>query len=387
MIQSIVVMISQELELNIVMIGWVVPILLGLFLLMIKTPETRSHVYYRKGKLTCAIAMLLFGSEILFQWLLRILEFADPFLSVSVYLFIFCLATLLITMGYCTMLSPGSVDKRQMRISVFVVVIFAAILIISYFLPYRKWQARGVLLCCALLFLITCSGLYSCVTVYRKAINNLRTYYSDVVDNMVRWMPGVGVGILVFLLSAPFVCWLPRWVGIYQVALSIILFIYSFICIINFSTTYNSLALALDTTQAGANEQAGQLPDDVDTGNDNPQRTSLSESLLEVIQDKEERWQARGGYRNKGITIEQAAHELGTNRNYLSRYLNEVKHVTFYEWVAQMRVHEAQELMLKNRSLSIEQIASRVGFSSASTFSIAFKKVVGSSPVRWRNQQ
>ena len=73
-------MISQELELNIVLIGWVIPILLGLVLLVIKTPETQSHIYYQKGKLTCAIPFLLFGAEILSQWVMRVLQVGDPIL-------------------------------------------------------------------------------------------------------------------------------------------------------------------------------------------------------------------------------------------------------------------------------------------------------------------
>ena len=76
---------------------------------------------------------------------------------------------------------------------------------------------------------------------------------------------------------------------------------------------------------------------------------------------------------------------MGTNRSYLSRYLNEVRQMTFYEWVARMRIDEAQSIMVQERETSIEQIASRLGFTSVSTFSITFKKVVGESPVKWRN--
>ena len=382
-------MISQELELNIVLIGWVVPILLGLVLLVIKTPETQSHIYYQKGKLTCAIAFLLFGAEILSQWVMRVLEVGDPILSVSVYLLVFCLATLLFATGYCTMISPGSVDRRQQIIAAAVLLAFVTILVINYFLPNRLWQVRGLFLCCVFLFIITCSGIYSCVAVYRKAINNLRTYYSDVVENMIRWMPGVGAGILVFLLSAPFVCWLPRWVGVYQVALGVIMIIYTFICIINFSSSYKSLAAALDDGEVGSDAQENSAMNDAgeDEGDMNAQRSSFSDSLIEVMQEKEARWRARGGYRTKGVTIEQAAREIGTNRSYLSKYLNEVRQMTFYEWVAQMRIQEAQSLMLADRNMPIEQIASEVGFTSQSTFSSTFKKQVGISPNAWRNQQ
>ena len=79
---------------------------------------------------------------------------------------------------------------------------------------------------------------------------------------------------------------------------------------------------------------------------------------------------------------------MGTNRSYLSRYLNEVKNVTFYEWVSLMRIQEAQQLMAASgTSMTMEQIAARVGFSSYSTFSSTFKKIVGISPNRWRNSQ
>ena len=380
-------MISQELELNIVLIGWVVPIMLGLFLLMIKTPETRAQVYYEKGKTTTAIALLLFGAEILCQWLMRKLEIANPILSVSIYLFIFCLATLMLAKGYCTMLRPNSITKRQLRIAAVVLMVFIAMLVINYFLPIRKWQVRGLLLCCVLLFIITCSAIYSCIVVYRRAINNLRTYYSDVVESMIRWMPGVGAGILVFLLSAPFIIWLPRWVGIYQVALGIIMFIYTFICIINFSSTYKSLAVALDENDSTEDPETSTGTNNDSEQENITQRSSLSDTLQEVLQDKEERWSAQGGYRTHGITIEQAAREMGTNRHYLSRYLNEVKHMSFYEWVAQMRIHEAQSMMLNDHNKPIEQIAGLVGFSSPSTFSSTFKKLIGVTPNQWRNQQ
>ena len=165
--------------------------------------------------------------------------------------------------------------------------------------------------------------------------------------------------------------------------------IYTFICIINFSSSYKSLAAALDDGEVGSDAQENSAMNDAgeDEGDMNAQRSSFSDSLIEVMQEKEARWRARGGYRTKGVTIEQAAREIGTNRSYLSKYLNEVRQMTFYEWVAQMRIQEAQSLMLADRNMPIEQIASEVGFTSQSTFSSTFKKQMGISPNAWRNQQ
>ena len=370
----------EAIEYNLVLIGWVVGILLGLVLLFVRLPNSKVHITYRKAKNTCAVTLLLFGLEILFQWLIRFyFELNDPALSVSVYLFAFCLATLIFTSGFCTMLAPNFMDRKQRNILFSVLIVYGIFLIINYFIDNRRMQSFGILIACAVLFIITCISIFKCVVIYRHAINELKTYYSDVVENLIRWMPGVGAGIMLLLLAAPITCLCPRWVGVYQLALGIVLFIYIFIYTIEFSFSYNTVAVAIHQ-QAEVNEP--QDPGDVMV---NEEATTLSESLQEVIQSKEARWREQGGYRTAGLTIEQAARAMGTNRSYLSRYLNEVRHMTFYEWIAQMRIEEAQSIMLQESETSIEQIASRVGFSSVSTFSSTFKKVVGESPVKWRN--
>ena len=373
------------IEYNLVLVGWVIAILLGTILLLIKSPNATRHISYRRGKNTCALAILLFGFELFFQWLIRFyLLIHDPALSVSVYLFTFCLASLLITSGFCAMLAPSLLDKKQWTIIASIIAIYAIYLIINYFIPNYRHQVMGILIGCFLLFVITCICIYKCVAIYRRAIKGLRTYYSDVVENLIRWMPGVGLGIMLFLITAPITCLCPRWVGVNQMALGIIMFIYVFFCTIKFSFSYNAVATAIQPSESSA-EDSDPQSDEVDDPETKNGSTTMSPTLQQVIQNKEERWCQQGGYRTPGVTIEQTAHAMGTNRSYLSRYLNEVRHMTFYEWVARMRIGEAQSIMLQDRDATIEQVATRVGFSSLSTFSSTFKKLVGESPVKWRN--
>ena len=372
------------IEYNLVLIGWVVALLLGIALLVIKVPETAGHTSYSRGKKTGAIAILLFGAEIFFQWLIRFyLAIADPMLSVSAYLFTFFVANLLFTGGFCSMMAPMLYTRRQRIIAICLAAFYLFLLIAVYFLPGRRLQSYGILLCCGLLFLLACACIYKCIIIYRRAINDLRTYYSDVVENLMRWMPGVGFGILIFMLSAPITCLCPRWIGINQLALGIIMMIYTFVCVINFSLNYNKVAVAITP---GDHEDNANLPENADNEDTMSSTTSLNDSLRDILHEKAQRWIERGGYRTPGITIEHVARDMGTNRSYLSRYLNELRHVNFYEWVAQLRIEEAQSLMRTHPSMLIEQIASRVGFTSASTFSSTFKKIVGITPNKWRNQ-
>lgn len=372
------------IEYNLVLIGWVVALLLGAALLIIKVPDNAGHMSYSRVKNICAITMLLFGSEIFFQWLIRFfLEIADPMLSVSAYLFTFCMANLMIMSGFCSTMAPRLFGRRQRLYAISVLVFYLILLTVVYLLPRGRLQSYGVLLCCVILFLLACVCIYKSIVIYRSAINDLRTYYSDVVENMIRWMPGVGFGIMAFFLSAPITCLCPRWIGINQLALGIIMMIYAFVCIISFSFDYNKVALAIT---APARDQDTDEPESAENKETRSAVSSLNESLRDILHEKEQRWVERGGYRTPGITIEHVARDMGTNRSYLSRYLNEECHVNFYEWVAQLRIDEAQSLMSTHPSMLIEQIATRVGFTSASTFSSTFKKIVGITPNKWRNQ-
>ena len=381
-----------DIEYNLVLAGWLIALLLGIILLIFKTPDNEQHVYYEKGKNICAAALLIFGSELLFQWLIRFyLKLSDPVLSVSVYLFSFCAATLLITAGFCAMLAPEKMNRTQRALAAATLGVYSIILLFNkLMISNRSTQVTLIIVSCALLFIINCIAIYKCIYIYRWAINRMRTYYSDFMENLMRWMPGVGVGIMIFLISAPITCLCPKIVGIYQLALGIIMFIYTFVSIINFSFRYSTVATALVNNEIhNSDDDMQQQPDDDTNG---PATTAnggstLSDTLCQIMQEKEQRWQQRGGYRTPGITIEQAARDIGTNRNYLSRYLNEVKNVTFYEWVAQMRINEALSLMQADPNATIEHIAGQVGFSSSSAFSATFKKVVGITPNQWRNRQ
>ena len=375
----------EVIEYHLVLLGWVTALLIGTFLLFFKPPNANSYASFRKGKNTLALGILLFGVEILFQWLIRFyFNIHDPALSVSVYLFVYCVAALLLCYGFCSVLAPRKMDSRQWLIAVIIALTYGIILTINYFIENRRLQTIGILCCCVLLLLITLISLYKLVKIYRSAIKVLRTYYSDVVESLMRWMPGVGVGLTFLMISAPITCVAPRWVGVNQLALGIIMFVYTFVCTINFSFSYGKVLHAINKTDEDIDAAESLTSCEVTP---TPAGSSLSAALQDVLRAKEERWRDQGGYRTPGVTIDEAAHEMGTNRSYLSRYLNEVRHMTFYSWVAQMRISEACEILLNNPEASIEQVASQVGFTSLSTFSSTFKKVMGESPAKWRNNQ
>ncbi len=78
-------------------------------------------------------------------------------------------------------------------------------------------------------------------------------------------------------------------------------------------------------------------------------------------------------YLNPKLTIMDLAQAIGTNRTYISNYLNKVLGTTFFDYVNQYRLSYAEQL-LRQTKMSIEEIADRSGFNSRSTFRRAFLK-------------
>lgn len=88
-------------------------------------------------------------------------------------------------------------------------------------------------------------------------------------------------------------------------------------------------------------------------------------------------------YRN--VTLDEMAGHFGFHPNYLSAFLKKHTGYTFIKLVHIQRVNVAAEMLMYTNA-SIEQIAVRVGYENPSYFYKIFKKMIGSSPTDYRQQ-
>ncbi len=90
---------------------------------------------------------------------------------------------------------------------------------------------------------------------------------------------------------------------------------------------------------------------------------------------------------NPSLTLQELATSLGTNRTYLSDYLNNSLNTTFYDYINSYRIRHACELLICEPEKHLIQICIRSGFKSISTFRRAFEKHMGITPAKYRNQK
>lgn len=86
---------------------------------------------------------------------------------------------------------------------------------------------------------------------------------------------------------------------------------------------------------------------------------------------------------SRDISISDVASYIGLNRNYFCAVIKERLGISLQDYLIRFRVEKACEL-LKNRSLSVGDIARSVGYNDPLGFSKIFKKIKGCSPRSYR---
>ncbi len=89
-------------------------------------------------------------------------------------------------------------------------------------------------------------------------------------------------------------------------------------------------------------------------------------------------------------TLKQLAKVLGTNRNYLSQHFAQ-QGLTYNSYINGLRIqhfiHLYEETKASTLEISVSKLAAQSGFSSYSTFSRAFRQVVGRTVTEWMEER
>ena len=85
-----------------------------------------------------------------------------------------------------------------------------------------------------------------------------------------------------------------------------------------------------------------------------------------------------------GINLSAVADHFGYNANYFSRYFKQLTGVTFTAYLNRVRIERACELLRSESRLSINEVAARCGYNSASQFISTFEKLMGLTPGAYR---
>lgn len=88
---------------------------------------------------------------------------------------------------------------------------------------------------------------------------------------------------------------------------------------------------------------------------------------------------------NPNLNIWEVASEIGTNRSYVSKVINEHLGINFNHFVNNYRIKEAKSLLKANPELSVAEISEMSGFGSINSFLRIFKEFENCTPTEFKN--
>ncbi|WJH37271.1 helix-turn-helix domain-containing protein [Paenibacillus sp. CC-CFT747] len=104
------------------------------------------------------------------------------------------------------------------------------------------------------------------------------------------------------------------------------------------------------------------------------QNIGLLESIMALLQDS---------YSDSDLCLDSVAGRLDISKGYLSQFFKEQTGVNFSDYLEDLRMNRAKEL-LERSGLPVYEIALKVGYGSSNTFCRAFKRLNGVSATAYR---
>lgn len=92
-------------------------------------------------------------------------------------------------------------------------------------------------------------------------------------------------------------------------------------------------------------------------------------------------------FTNSDLKLSDVAKRLNLSTHELSKLINEALDKSFTDFVNEYRIKEAAQLIKNNSLFTIEAIGQQSGFNSKSAFYKAFKKLLGTTPAKYKKKQ
>lgn len=254
--------------------------------------------------------------------------------------------------------------------------------------------------------LITCRSLYAVffiectiiliavnkhVSIFKQHIDN---YYSGVNQSRSRWLVAVVASIVIYYI----VCIVDMFITDISYD-PLLLWLRTIIIIINsvafimcreiYWTVKPAFVETYKQTEDNITDAAAQLKTDTpaataspDNNTSKPQPATDTSSIDAIVTE----WTRREDkpYLKESITIMQVSEQMGLNTRLLSNYLNSVKGRNFNAWINYLKVEETKLMLLADRSVSLSEIAFKMGFTDLASMSKIFKSIEGMPPSVYR---
>jgi AraC-like DNA-binding protein len=281
----------------------------------------------------------------------------------------------LFTYTLVLLIRPAYITRKRVMREILLILALSVALMVAYFILPAAWVKITVRL--FILFYIWLLIKYTrlFVITYRECLRKLDNFFSGAEAEHLRWVnfsfyAALSIGVLALALTL-----LPAIdMAIFCSTIYLLFYLYFAVRIIKYGFVYQKLETALSED---------------DTQPEQPQEDTNAPHCRDVvynisIEKNLKRWLDEKQYLQPGITIDDVAQYAATNRRYLSEHINYKKKKTFRQWINELRIDEAKNLLRQHPEMTVSDIAFKVGFINSRKKEKTFLAIAKVSPKIWR---
>ena len=351
----------------------------GFYFLLALTPEKAIFNNYLRSRRIMGVAILLLAANYSVHFFLGI-RFKNVDAAILMNLSTYFLCYWLFSSALTTLLDRFYITKRRLRTHICLWILFSILsAIVLLLLPKGGLQTTAMFALAAWLVIYGLFLTRRLLRAYHRVIRIFDETHADDIGAYIKWLSiftywaiifGVGCGLLTFLPDEYINIWILSSVPFY---------IYLFICYLNYLLFYEQVENAFEHDIQAEEE----LLTNLGTEPEMVSEEEISVSYTGII-EKVDNWIKIDGYVQQGLTIKELSEILHTNRTYLSAYIKTTYKMTFREWITDLRLEYAKNILKEHPEINIQKLAESSGFLSRSNFIKAFTEKEGCTPGKWK---
>lgn len=350
---------------------------LGIVLLFGKVPLAAEYLPYRKAKRCLATAYFIMGLNLVVY--LVISSSADwkalnPYIKCADFIF-FYLEAIFFFSTFFYLLDEKYMSWRNFSKDWAVFLASVALMITSTVGVFGKvgsWVSWFPFFMFFVQYVMFLKRFYILYNEKRRKLDN---YFAEDMQQVMSWIKkSIILIILTSVLSFTTLFGGVIYNYLFQVYVISANF-YIAISFINYATMYGKLNSAEVTDRE-------RMETDTEE-----QKSSKTDNYEQLFGEQVKKWLSEKRFLAPQLTIDDLAAEMGTNKLYMSRYINRKHGDNFSTWITKLRLEEAKSYMRENPNVKQEEVAIHSGFSSSSYFSRVFSRFESMTPAAWRKEQ
>ena len=336
--------------------------ILGIFITLLHIPKSDDLKYYRYSRITLGTAYFIIAIYSATRPFIQ--SRADVFTDFSLQMLVSLIFSWLTYSAFLFVIYAERYKRRKFFLDG-IIPVFLMIISILLGLRYPHLQEINSVIF-GVIFGGKCIWMASsCLREYRRCTRDLDNYYDNAPD--IRWM-NVLIWATMILSVLTIVHFYVKATHIIFYPLLLATYFFMTMKMINYLPVRISSLRKESVKIEEATQEKKKLPVD----------------LKEKLEPAVTKWVEQKKFTHPDLTIKDVASEIGTNHNYLSKYLNSVQGMTFSSWLHTLRIEESKSLLCSAEKTSIEEVGRRVGIPEIYNYSRWFKVVTGMTPQQYR---